>query len=324
MTSEFAASVVLVTGDGAEALAGILSRLRRQTIARQLEVIFVTRPECADAISALRPNEFSEFVVLAGDLSTSARGRAQGVRAARADIVIFAEDHSFPLHDDWAERLVVHFDEGYAGVGPVVRNANPGTAASWGTLAIEYTHFLSQPSAGVAPYIAGHNSAYRRELLLGFGDDLPAMLESEWRLQNELRAGGHTFLMDPEIETAHMNYSRLRPSFRLHYLAGRMFAASRREGWGPARRIAFALAAPAIFLKRLIDVSARCLASDAAPHLPRALPVMIGYLAASAAGEAMGYATGTGGRESDLAEMEYSRWRNVLPKEADLQMKPIE
>jgi hypothetical protein len=322
MTSEIAASIVLVTGDDAAHLTGILARLRRQTIAHRLEVIFVTRAGHVAGIAALRPNAFAAFKVFAGDLSTSARGRAMGVHAATAPITIFAEDHSFPVDDMWAERIVGHFRDDWSGVGPVVRNANPSTGASCATLLLEYGPFIGRAAAGPARYIAGHNCAYRTELLTAYGDRLGEMLESEWRLQNELRAQGHRFIVDPAIEVAHMNYSRVAPSLRLHHLAGRMFAASRRTGWGPARRVAFALASPLIFAKRLGQAVSEGLASDARGDLPRALPPLVLYLAASAAGEAMGYLLGTGGLEGELAELEYSRWRHVRPQEVDLQLKP--
>jgi hypothetical protein len=324
MTSDIAASVVLVTGDGAEHLAGILARLRHQTIAHKLEVIFVTRDQHVDGIAALKPNEFGCFKVFAGDLSTSARGRAMGVHAATAPITIFAEDHSFPVHDDWAERIVRHFDDDWAGVGPVVRNANPSTGASCATLLLEYGPFLGRHAQGPTRYIAGHNCAYRTELLTAYGNRLGEMLESEWRLQNELRVQGHRFLVDPEIQVAHMNYSRVGPSLKLHHLAGRMFAASRRTDWNTPRRLAFALAAPLIFAKRFVQTVSEGLRPETRRDLPRSIPPLVVYLAVSAAGEAMGYLFGTGGRERELAELEYSRWRHVRPEEVDLQLSPTE
>ncbi len=324
MMSDIAASVVLVTGDGADHLAGILARLRHQTIAHKLEVIFVTREEHLEGIAALKPNEFGSFKVFAGDLSTSARGRAMGLHAATAPITILAEDHSFPVHDDWAERIVRHFDDAWAGVGPVVRNANPSTGASCATLLLEYGPFLGRRAPGPARYIAGHNCAYRTVLLTAYGDRLGEMLESEWRLQNELHAQGHRFLVDPAVQVAHMNYSRVAPSLKLHHLAGRMFAASRRTGWTTPRRVAFALAAPLIFAKRFVQTVCEGLGPETRGDLPRSIPPLGLYLAVSAAGEAMGYLFGTGDRERELAELEYSRWQHVRPSEVDLQLDPSE
>ncbi len=323
MPANIAATVILVTGDGAEALSGILSRLRWQTIAGKLEIIIVSRSEKQEEIQALRPNEFADFRVLVHDLSTSARARAHAVRSARGDVVIMSEDHAFPVSDTWAERLVEHAQHATA-VGPVVRNANPKTASSWATLFVEYGFWLGCTRAGPTKYVAGHNSAYRKEALLAFGDRLANMLEAEWVLHHEFRQMGHEIWIDPEIEVAHINYSRIRPSLKLHYVAGRMFATNRARDWTRSRSLGYAAAAPAIFAKRLAEITVRVLKSPAAGQLPRAFPLLSLYLALSAMGEAMGYAFGSGDLESEHAEMEYSRWQNVLPDEVSLQTRPME
>lgn len=316
--------MVLVTGDGAEHLAGILARLRRQTIAPRLEVILVTRARHVDGVAALRPNEFGAFRVIAGDLSTSARGRAMGVKAASADITIFAEDHCFPVDDRWAERIVDRFAGDWDGVGPVVDNANPATGASCATHLLEYGLYARPDGPAEVRLMPGHNSGYRTARLTAYGEGLADMLETEWRLQNDMRARGSRFVIDPEIRVAHLNYARFGSSLSLHHLAGRMFAAHRRIGRGPVWRLGFAAAAPLIFAKRLGQAVMDALASDIRPDLPRALPATIAFLAVSAAGEAMGYLFGTGGREGELAKLEYSRWRHVMPDEADLQLNPAE
>jgi hypothetical protein len=315
------ASIICVTGDGAAALQGLLSRLRRQSIAHELELIIVGRQEKTKEIKAIQPGEFARFQVLDHDLSTSARARAAGVRAAQGATVIFAEDHAFPLSDDWAERLVSH--RAYASaVGPVILNANPQTASSWASLMIEYGMWMHAAKPGWTPYIAGHNSAYDKEMLLSYGDALADMLEAEWVLQNDLRKKGHRFWIDPDIKVAHMNYSLFRPSLVLHFAEGRMFAASRREGWSPVRRAAFAAAFPLIFAKRLIAISRTAARGLHGRALLRCFPHLIAFLAISATGEGIGYAFGAGNWRSRFAEMEYLRWRNVLPDEVDLQKGP--
>ncbi len=315
------ASIICVTGDGAAALHGLLSRLRRQSIAHELELVIVGKQEKTKEIKALQPGEFGRFQVLGHDLSSSARARAEGVRAANGATVIFAEDHAFPLSDHWAERLVNH--RAYASaVGPVIRNANPQTASSWASLMIEYGMWMHASKPGWTPYIAGHNSAYDKEMLLSYGDTLADMLETEWVLQNDLRRKGHKFWIDPDIEVAHMNYSLFRPSLTLHFAEGRMFAASRREGWSPAQRAAFAIAFPLIFAKRLVATSWTAARGLHGRALVRCFPQLTTFLAISAAGEGMGYAFGAGTWRSRFAEMEYLRWQNVQPDEISLQKNP--
>jgi len=312
------ATIICVTGDGADALQGLHARLTHQSIASELELILVGRPENARSLEALDTRNFAHFQVLAHDLSSSARARAEGVRAAQGATVIFSEDHAFPLSDHWAERLLSH--RAYAsGVGPVMRNANPRTAASWASLMIEYGMWLCAPKPGYVPYIAGHNSAYDREMLLSYGDELSDMLEAEWVLQNDLRKKGHKFWIAPEVEVAHLNYSLVKPSLALHLGEGRMFAASRSSSWSLLKRAAFALAWPLIFIKRLVAISWDAWQAGLGREWFRAFPLLALFLAVSTFGEGLGYAFGEGRWRHWLAGMEYQRWRNIRSDEVTMQ-----
>ena len=115
---------------------------------------------------------------------------AAGVRAARAPIVAFAEDHCFP-EPAWARALLEAYAAGdIAAVGAVFRNANPGTLVSWCDFAIAYGPWIDPTPGGDQPFIAGHNSSYRRDVLLELGGRLDDLLESETVLHLELRARG--------------------------------------------------------------------------------------------------------------------------------------
>jgi len=45
--------------------------------------------------------------------------------------------------------------------------------------------------AGFVDYLPGHNTSYKRELLLGYGADLDSMMEGETSLHWDLRSKGH-------------------------------------------------------------------------------------------------------------------------------------
>jgi hypothetical protein len=314
-----ALSVILVTDEGGRGLDRILDRLAAQGLARRIEVIVGAADPDAVAIYPRHTAAFHALRVIAADTVTSATARAEAIRDAGAPYVALAEDHCFPETDDWAERLVRGLDAGHAAVGPVMRNANPGTRISWANLLVEYGPWLSVRSGGAARHLPGHNSAYRRALLLAHGPALATMLEAEWVLHADLRARGHTLVLDPDITVAHLNYSLLGRSVRLQFLAGRMFAASRARGWSRARRLVFALLSPAIPFKRLLAVTRDALgAGEARGPLVASLPLAFLLLVASGIGEGLGYAFGDGGRRNALALMEYRRWRNLRPDEIHL------
>ncbi|MFN2433451.1 MAG: hypothetical protein ABR599_11675 [Gemmatimonadota bacterium] len=114
-------------------------------------------------------------------------GRDRRARAASAPVVAFGEDHSFP-EPGWAEALLQAHRGPWAAVGPSIVNANPATAVSWATLLTSFGRWLELDASGPADAIAWHNSAYKREVLLGLGDELEPLLEVEGLLQAELAA----------------------------------------------------------------------------------------------------------------------------------------
>src|SRR5262249_33953331 len=109
-------------------------------------------------------------------------------------------------------------------------NANPGTLMSWANLFIHYGPWLAPVRGGVWPLIPGHNSAYRRDAVLAFGDRLAPLMEAETVLHWELRAAGHQIGLAPDATVAHMNMSVIGESMRESFYWGRLFASNRSKG----------------------------------------------------------------------------------------------
>src|SRR5205085_1676043 len=104
----------------------------------------------------------------------------------------FTETHAFP-DPDWASGLIeAHARERCAAIGPVVVNANP-RPLSWANLFTDYGPLLAggHAEAHEVADVAGHNSSYRRDLLLGYGGELAGMLALETFLHDDVRQGGH-------------------------------------------------------------------------------------------------------------------------------------
>src|SRR5215211_5225198 len=118
-----ALSVILPTADDYSTIRLTVQALRAQTARHRIELVIVA-PNDNPGIIASELAAFGAFkIVNAGPMQTSNRSRAAGIRVATAPIVALAEDHSFPA-PDWAEILISSQREGYAAVGPSVRNAN--------------------------------------------------------------------------------------------------------------------------------------------------------------------------------------------------------
>ena len=314
-------SVVIIAPESFDTIRWSVRHWAEQTIAGQLELVIV-----AASKAGMNPPEAAVApfagvqVVEAPPFRSTAAARGVGVRAARGEIVAFAEDHSWP-DPQWADTMLATHAGPYAAVGPEMICANPGNAISWANLIIEYGPWLEPAAAGPAEHLPGHNGAYKRQVLLQYGDRLERMLEAESVLQWDLRRQGHELYLEPRARTFHLNVSRLSSSFWLRFLGGRMFAAFRAENerWSAAKRLAYALAAPLIPWVRLTRIvrQLRRRAWRGYPW-PSLAPSLVGLLALDAFGEAVGYLLGAGGQAPALADLEFDRLRYLNAEDRQL------
>ena len=303
-------SAIVLVPDRLESLSTTLDALAAQDIAYQMELVFVT-PERGLTIPPALAARFARISVVPVDQwrSTSA-SRTAGIRAATAPIVAMTEDHCFPTKG-WASALVKAHEEPWAGVGPAMLNANPNSVVSWVNLSIEYGPWMWPLARGPVAHIPGHNSSYKRERLLEYGDGLEQIFEAESVLHWDLQRRGYQVAMEPEARSRHQNFAQFWPSIRLRFHGGRQFAANRADGWPAPRRLVYAVGSAILPFLR----SARTLG-----HMRRAAPRRMGLafmgtlfvlLVIDALGEAFGYAAGRGQSVELLNDLEFNRRRFV-------------
>lgn len=310
-----ALSVVLVTPDGFATIRKTVAHLQAQTWGDRLELVLVAPSRAGLDLSESPLRGIGRVTVVeTGTVRSIGRANAEGVRQASADVVALAEDHCFP-DPDWAERLVRAHAGPWAAVGPAVRNANPATAVSWADLFIGYGPWLEPVAAGEAEFLPGHNTSYKREAVLAFGDRLDALMEAETLLHWELRRAGHRLYVEPTARVAHTNFSRWRSWIPAQYYNGRAFAGARRAGMSPGRRAVYVLGAPLIPLVRL----ARLLRAARGPALRRrallCMPALAIGLGLDGLGQMVGYALGSGSSLRKLARYEFHRFRHVTARD---------
>jgi hypothetical protein len=310
--------MVLAT-DSWETTAQTAAHLSRQSRADEIELVLVAPPGRVQVPDGARDRLAAIAVVeVPRALEDLPRARAAGVRAATAPVVVFGETHSFP-QPGWADVLLRAFeDDGLAAVGPAVANGNPDTLRSWAGMLMDYGPWLPPLEAAEGVDLPGHNSAFRREVLLARGDGLAVALRSDTLLTRELREGGQRVRLEPAARTAHVNPTRPLSWVRDRVVAGRVFASARRAGWAAPRRAAYALAAPLIPLVRLPRVlaDARRARAEGAPGA-RVLPLLAAGLVLNAAGEGLGYAAGAGRAAKVAHEMELHRLAHVRRAERE-------
>lgn len=304
--------MIIITPDCYDTIARAVACLGAQSVADQLEVVIVA--PSADQLKAddLELEPFHSYqVVEVGQIASVGKANGAGIHRARAPVVVLAEEHSYP-QPGWAEALVEAHLQSWAAVGPVVGNANGDSLVAWADFLIAYGPWMDPSRSGIRDFLPGHNSSYKRALLLDYGPDLEGMLESEAVLHSDLRTKGHELYLEPAARITHLNFERLPVWTRAQYYAGRAFAASRSERWSLPRRLLYAAAGPLIPLVRLSRILSQ-LRGSGRPSLPfpAALPALLYGLGISALGEIAGYALGAGVAVQRLRDLEFHRVRHL-------------
>lgn len=313
-----AISVILITPDRYQSLRKTVRHLRAQSVHDRMEIVIVT-----PAADSLEPDEreLQEFcryrVVEVGPITSVGPAYAAGIRQASAPIVVLGEDHSFP-EPGWAEALLRAHQQPWAAVGPVMRNANPGSWMSWADFLMGYAPWQEPTPAGEMAHLPGHNSSYKREILLRYGAKLDSMMEAESVLHWDLRRNGHRLYLEPAAVTAHVNFTLFSSWVRATFQSGRKFGAFRaaNERWSLARRLLFAVAAPLIPLVRFRRIVAELRLPGRPSHrLPGVAPLLLLGLAVDGAGQMTGYALGAGAAREQLLCFEFHRYRHVRKRD---------
>lgn len=281
-------SVVLPT-DRLETAQDTLAALRRQTEAPQIEVVLVTPP----GVSVSSPDPEGGFAAVrvaecAGVELPDwlARARAAGVRGATAPIVAIGETHSYP-EPGWAAALLAAHRGPWAAVGVAMLNANPGSIISWANLLVDFGPWVERRERGPMSELPGHNTSYKRAILLARGERLEHDFASETLLAKSLRAEGHQLLFEPSAATRHLNLAT--PYWILErFDHDRAWAVLRAARWSVPKRALYVIGAPLIPFVRFTRLWPELRRVGRGGDVRLVATVFLG-LAAGAAGEAAAY-----------------------------------
>jgi len=304
-------SVILLAPDGCDSVRAVLRHLQAQSVSRELEIVVVSPRKEAIRLEAPELQGFHSVEVVPYNrlVSSTSAARATAVAAAHAPLVAFVEDHSFP-QPGWAEAFLTAHKGLWAAVGPSVGNANPESPTSWANLMIEYAPWLEVSESHGSEHLPGHNSSYKRAILLNYSKALATMLEAESVLHWDLRKKGFNLRLDSDARTLHLNYSSIQTSIKLRFHAGRIFAAARARDWGNAKRLVYAAAAPLIPVVRTSRIFRHAWARFWNKLPRRTFAVLFLLLLCDAAGEMAGYIRGMGSEASRAGKFEFHQDRH--------------
>jgi hypothetical protein len=310
-------SVIMVIHSDSKNSRMALRHLSAQTICDSMELIIIVTSK--DVLN-LAPHQLEGFychrIIELGTLNNCGEAKAAGVRAAKAPLVAFVEDHSYPATGCAETFVKAHGRSGVAAVGPLVLNANPSSAISWGCYLVFYGNWIKPLNRQKATHLPGNQSCYKRDLLMEYGERLSEMLEAESVLHWDLLSKGFRLHLEQEAVVYHLNFSLIVPAIFEYYFASLVFAGNRARNWNSARKILYALGSPLLPVIRLSRILKDVYRSELEPRFFwRALVPMIIILGAGAIGEMLGYAFGPGNAEEKLMDFEKIRHTYVTAED---------
>jgi len=303
-------SVIIITPDSYETIRRLMRCLAEQTVRDKLEIVIVVLSRIPIQADNDVLKLFARVLVVQEEgIHTFSGAQAIGVREASGAIVAFTEDHCFPQRD-WAKSLIQAHGNMCACVGPAIINGNPRTFLSRANLSIEYGPWLEPAPAGMVDHLPGHNSSYRRDVLLTYGNDLGVWLQSESLLHWDLITKGYKLLLEPRAKAAHYNFSDFFSTIRLRFFCGRIFAGSRSRKWSFSKRFLYFAGSPMIPVVRLYRVIRELRRPGRPNNLSQVLlQLLLLLLIIDGIGEMVGYACGSGNAMEMMTDMEFHRER---------------
>jgi len=300
-------SAVVVVPDTYETVRRTMSHLQAQTVADQIEIVFVAPSRKQIGLDESELNCFHSWhIVEVGTVTSIGHGYVTGIAEARAPIIALTEDHSFPA-TNWGEVLTAAHRQPWASVGPTMLNGNPRTMLSWADFYQAYGEWTQPISSGIVRHLPGHNSSYKRDILLAFGGKLADLMQAESVLHRHLKAQGYKLLLETDTCTTHINFDSWSAWLPAQYYSGRVFAATWALSWSWPRRFVLMVASPLIPWVRLWRIHKRVRRGQSLSFLFRLLPILFLGLLAQGFGQMLGYVAGYGDSPQKTAKYEFHR-----------------
>lgn len=285
-------SVILAT-DTLERVERVIESLAAQTIAKQIELVLVTTSRIDESVrGGIAKSLHSVKLINVESIVPLSVARATGVRASAAPFIFIAETHAYP-DPALAEKLIAALSAEWSLAVPGFRNANPNSGLSWAGFLSDYGAWSQNLEKGEIHRPPSHDAAFRRSVLLEFGDRLDKALTFGDELYTTLQARGQRSYFEPGAGIQHVNISRFRSFVRERYLSGVLIGGYRSERWSLSRRLAYALGSPLIPIVILSRIRKGVKDAGRTHSLPAmTIPALVLGASLKAAGEMRGYLFG--------------------------------
>ncbi len=292
-------SVVIASKVGAPFINACLESLTRQKNAPEFETLVV---DChGEETRKMIARDFPGVRIIPMEApQTIPELRRVGIQHAKGDIVAIIEEHCLAA-ENWLETIANAFENPYAAVGGPTADYNYKRLRDWVTYFTEYNTFIPPVPAGEAPFLAGNNVAFRREILM---KHLPDLEHGYWEayLYPRLKADNEIVYSEPNMVVYHIGPFNYFYYLRQRFLFSRAFAGARRMVMPWSRRLIYVAASPLLPLLLLGRMASRvwskkCHVDKFILSIPLLIPVSGIYIL----GEVIGYLAGPG---NSLLEVE--------------------
>lgn len=286
-------SVIVAAPDAGPNLRECLSALAPQLPPAEMEIVVVDGSERERVEQLIREFPSARFLRVSAPNSVPGLWSA-GIAAAQGGIVALTIENCVPA-PDWARRVLTAHSSPWPAVGGAIEIGPKASLVDWAVYFCRYSSYMLPFSPRFLDDLPGDNCSYKRE---GLDQVRGLMSDGFWEtfIHYEMRSHGEKLLSDPlPVVTYHGGISAWT-FFRRRYIHGRYFSARRGRDFTPAQRLMRAVASPVIPLLLLNRITGRVWRNGR--HRSKylaALPLVICFLLAWAAGEGLGYVTGPTG-----------------------------
>jgi len=150
-------SVIVITPGSFRAIRKAVEHVLAQDARDALELVIVAPSSAGLGLQpALLEGLWGWQVVEVGTIDNIGPAEAAGFRHARAPVVVYVEEHSYPA-PGWARALIEAHAGPWAAVGPAVTNANPDRMVSWTTFFLDLGEWVAPGAPGSAATRARHS-----------------------------------------------------------------------------------------------------------------------------------------------------------------------
>jgi hypothetical protein len=305
-------TVVLVIGRQRSRAEAALNSLLEQNIIDRMEVLlFDLGPQEGPALPAA--NHPAVKMRRGGPSDSLATARVEAVHAARAPVIAFMEEHC-QAQPGWAEAIVGAHAGPWAGVACDFVIANPNAGRSDQAFRMTYgVYARSRDGRGRVNRIPGQNSAFKRDVLLRYQDQLEWFMSADLVLQLKMAEDGSELFYEPAAKMAHRNENTVRSFCVGAFYWNWCFSNIRAQvfRWGPARRALWIVLSPLIPWVRLARMSLQMLRLGPSQFMQFVcdIPFVLAVSVCSAAGQVAGLLNSFEKGDRELSEFEINEPR---------------